>query len=376
MEHYFDRLIRGLGSLGHSVDLVTTRLDENPPNKSDIRFHFLQAATDSKGWDWRQKLRKFYARLLPTPDVILSNSFAAYPLVGAPIPVVTIVHGTGLVNLVSSLRLAAARQGSSVAPVLDILRLLRRPSFLCQKKLLRRSARIITVSSETKNATRKTYNVPPEKIEVVPPPVDTGVFHPAAEVCFAAPSNANPFKIISVGTLSRQKGFEFVLEALARLHRRHPTCFQLKLVGHGPEEKRLRIQARSSSIDPFVTFTGELGECEVAEAYRGSDLFVLPTLREEGFPVVIAEALASGIPVVATRVGGNPSAVRDALDGYLVNAGSTVDLAETIERLAWDPALRRQMSRSARARALADLDIVCVSRKTERLLEAVARDDY
>ncbi|MDA2928787.1 glycosyltransferase family 4 protein [Acidobacteria bacterium AH-259-O06] len=372
MERYFDFVVRGLANLGHSVTLVTTRMDTKPDSDSLIQFRSLPVATGSRGRDWTRELRQSFECLPHSPDIIISNSFAASPLIGFPSPIVPIIHGSGLVDLISSFRLLRVGHESPLTIPKEIVRVVK-DSFSSQRKLMRSCRQIVAVSEQTKKSVSKTYGVPLSKIQVIGGPVDTDQFRPAATVAPVVPTVGRPLRVFSAGTVWRQKGFEFLLEALAILSRSEPSCYQLTIAGQGPEMERLKMRARQLQIDSCVHFAGSLQEREIAKVYRNSDLFVLATLREEGFPLVIAEALASGLPVITTNVGGNPTAVRNGLDGYLVEAGSAGALASAIERLAHDTQLRFQMAQNARERALNELDSKFIGRSIEEILKAAVR---
>ncbi|MBI2822616.1 MAG: glycosyltransferase family 4 protein [Acidobacteria bacterium] len=369
MERYFNAVVTGLAGLGHSVTVITTQMPAGDGG-GPLRLHPLPVPVDSKGKAWRRELRNYFSGPPgAAADVILSNSFAAYPLAGLCGPIVTIAQGSGWVDLISSARLVACGQGSAGALARQILRLASR-AYLNQRRLLHASSHVVAVSAETGASLERVYGIAAGKIDIIPAPVDTSVFYPKEEP--SPPLEASrPLHILSAGTLSRQKGFDCVLEALALLDHRRPGAYRLTVAGQGPEMPRLKAKAGQLGIAGLVLFAGALGEQDLARAFRRSDLFVLATFREEGFPLVIAEALASGVPVITTRVGGNPSAVRDGIDGRLVDAGKPRDLASAIEGLAGDAALCCAMAQNGRKRALSELDTSVVARKTEELLQQV-----
>ncbi|HEY2934922.1 MAG TPA: glycosyltransferase family 4 protein [Acidobacteriota bacterium] len=369
MERYFELILQGLAELGHSIKVLTTQLPF-VESRDGICFHPLPVPRGARGRDWDFALFDFVRSHSERPDVVLSNSFVSHSLTRLSYPIVTIVQGSGLVDLISSLRMLAAGRGSVLLCLKEVGYALRE-SHRDQRRLMQGSARVISVSEQTRNSLHRLYGISSSKIDVLPAPVDTALFHPSS---LAAPhiarSGNNPFRIISAGTLSRQKGFDVLLDAVAILAKRKPDLFRLTVAGRGPEMERLQRRSRHLGIDPLVDFRGGLGPTDVAEIFRQSDAFVLSTFREEGFPLVIAEALASGLPVIATRVGGNPTAVRDGIDGYLVKAGSSAELAARIETLAEQPELRLQMAAAGRARAVAELDKKVVSRRAEEILKS------
>jgi glycosyltransferase involved in cell wall biosynthesis len=123
----------------------------------------------------------------------------------------------------------------------------------------------------------------------------------------------------------------------------------LCMVGDGPDRDRLEQVAHDLGLARSCFFVGY--QPDIAGFYRLFDAFVLPSVNE-GTPVSAIEALATGTPVVANRVGGVPDVVRDGLDGFLVTPGDVEGAASKLALLAGDPALRAKLGESGRARVL------------------------
>jgi len=371
MERYFDWVLRGLVELGHSITVATTRLQHDAGRQDGFGIVGLPVAVGSKGPVWERELRKFFHASGSGADVVLSNSYAAYPLETDLLPIVAILQGSGLVDLISSFRLLAAGRGSATIFLKEVFRLAKAPTYFSQRRLMRGSRCLVAVSEETKESLDSIYGLQSRHIDVIPSPVDTTLFHPAREKKAVPPEASAPFRIFSAGSLNRQKGFHVLLDTLALLDQRKPGCFRLSIAGQGPEMQSLRERCKRLQVETIVEFCGGLDDHALAEQARRHDLFVLATLREEGYPLVISEAMASGLPVVATRVGGNPTAVRDGSDGLLVDIADVGGLAEAIDRLAGNPALRAEMARAARLRAETELDWRVVARRVEDVLVRV-----
>jgi glycosyltransferase involved in cell wall biosynthesis len=158
---------------------------------------------------------------------------------------------------------------------------------------------------------------PRAKIEVVPNVVDTETFTPGGE------RGGSGQRLLNVAALAEKKGHRYLLEALRDL----PDA-TLDIVGDGELRGELERQAAALGVDGRVRFLGERSKREVAESMRGADLFVLPSLAEN-LPVVLIEAQASGLPAVATRVGGVPELVDDSA-GALVPPADPAALAAAI----------------------------------------------
>ncbi|MEP6610063.1 MAG: glycosyltransferase [Burkholderiaceae bacterium] len=150
--------------------------------------------------------------------------------------------------------------------------------------------------------------------------------------------------LISVGTLVERKGFHRVIECLPQLCTTHPTLHLLVVGGAGPEGdigRRLKTMVRALGLDDRVHFLGPVSSDRLKVALSAADVFVLAT-SYEGWANVFLEAMACGLPVVATDVGGNAQVVRDESLGRIVPFGDSVRL-----RVAIDEALRTSWDRAA-----------------------------
>ena len=180
---------------------------------------------------------------------------------------------------------------------------------------------------------------------------DGTVVIPNAVDVAAAPRAAvagEPPRVIAVGRLAAPKDPLTLLRALARV--RHPA--RVTLVGDGPEREAVEAEAHSLGLD--VELAGS--RCDVAELLARADVFVLSS-RSEGAPISILEAMAAGLPVVASDVGGVPELVVDGVTGLLVPPGDPAALAAALERLLADAALRRRLGAAGRERAEERFDV-------------------
>ncbi len=166
----------------------------------------------------------------------------------------------------------------------------------------------------------------------------------------------------SIAGFRPQKDHETLLRAFALLLREHPTP-RLILVGDGPTRVAAEELARRLGLEDRVAFPGSLSD--PAAAYAKMDIFVLST-RFEGQGLVLLEAMARALPVVATDLPVIRETVRDRVDGLLAAPGDPGALAAALARLVREPPLRRALGRSGRARALADFPM---ANWTTRLLD-------
>ena len=198
-----------------------------------------------------------------------------------------------------------------------------------------------------------------EKVHVVHCGVDTRVFRPASVRDEA--SRDRPFTIACVGTLYEVKGQRYLIEA-CRLLLDRGVDFECHFVGDGGDLESLQRQATESGLNGRIRFHGRQTRAAIAERLAGSDVLVAPSVptacgRREGIPVVLMEAMASGLPVVASRISGIPELVEDEVSGLLVPPRDIPALADALEQLARNPGKRQQLGRAGREKVVTEFDI-------------------
>jgi glycosyltransferase involved in cell wall biosynthesis len=155
--------------------------------------------------------------------------------------------------------------------------------------------------------------------------------------------------ILSVGRLSREKGHADLVEALGELRRLDPGLdFKLVFVGEGPERGRVESAGAAAKVSDRIVFAGHASD--VRAFYGLADVLALPS-HSEGSPLVLLEAMAAGVPVVATRVGGVPEMVSDGESALLVEPRDARALAAALGRVLKDGGLARALAAKASARA-------------------------
>jgi glycosyltransferase involved in cell wall biosynthesis len=183
-------------------------------------------------------------------------------------------------------------------------------------------------------------------------PAGSAVIHNAVDVASFRTTNgaAGPARIVGVGRFAYPKDFSTLLAALELVG----AGYRAALVGDGPGLGEVVTALRARGLSDRVELLGARGD--VSDVLARSDVFVLSS-RSEGFPVSILEAMAAGLPVVATDVGGVAEAVVDGETGILVPAGDPEALAAALGRLVADPALRRRLGAAGRTRAFRRFDV-------------------
>lgn len=151
--------------------------------------------------------------------------------------------------------------------------------------------------------------------------------------------DAKAFVVGTAVVLSEQKGVKYLLDAVKLVHAHAPEI-EFVIAGDGPSRRELEDKARTEALGPKVRFIGY--RSDIPAVIGAFDTYVLPSLWE-GLPLALLEALAQGIPIVATSVGGNPEIVESGANGFLVPPADSRALAEQILRVYRDDELRRRV---------------------------------
>ena len=162
-------------------------------------------------------------------------------------------------------------------------------------------------------------------------------------------------ELLCVGRLSSAKAQMLLVQACAAL-RDEGLHFALTVVGDGPDRPRIEQAITRLGLERHIHLTGSLNQEAVRAHFARADIFVLPSLAE-GIPVVLMEAMSSGVPCVSTPVNGIPELIEHDRTGLLATPGDVDSLSAQLRRLILDPKLRRTLAEAAHAKVLADFDL-------------------
>jgi len=198
------------------------------------------------------------------------------------------------------------------------------------------------------------------KVLVIHCGVDTQVFRPRLNGT-QPESPTDPFNILCLGTLHEVKGQTYLIEACRLLHERG-VDFGCNFVGDGPDQDALMGQIAKAGLSECVHLLGRRTRDQVAALLAQADVLVAPSVptqsgRREGIPVVLMEAMGSGVPVIASGISGIPELVEHERSGLLVPPRDTHALAEALRRMHGDAALRRRLGRAGREKVVREFNL-------------------
>lgn len=233
----------------------------------------------------------------------------------------------------------------------------------------RRADRVIANSEFTRGELLK-LGVAPERIELVYPGVDIERFRPGLP-CGDLALPPGRKLILSVGRLSRRKGFDHTIRALARL-RQHGIDADYAIIGIGEDEAYLRRTASECGVAEHVRLLGHVPPADLPRWYNACDVFAMPNRRiggdDEGFGMVFLEAAACGKPVVAGTDGGTGDAVLDGATGLRVDGSSVEAIAGALRRLFEDASLSSRLGEAGRARVVERMSWERVAEGTRQVM--------
>ena len=383
MERVAWALARGLAARGHEVTVVTTAHPDGRSEEIDqgVRIHYLAGSSwprhQRRWWEASYRLLELQHEAVPY-DAILSQSeggraYLARARRRLGLPSVVVLHGSAWGEVRTAGRGARTPRG--------FYRLARLGWRVPQHVAgWRRAAGSVdgwlAVSPGVAAANRRELGIEPGRMAVMPVGTDTGAFHPgarkersAARLRLGLPSSAHVVAVVT--RLEREKGVHVALAAAARLRRGDPEL-RLLIAGAGRHERRLRRTATRLGLDDVCQFLGLVDHDDLPAVLAAADVFVLPSLCAEGRPSAVVEAMAAGLPVVATRSAGTIGLVVDGVTGRLVPRGDARALATAVEEILADGPRRWAMGQRAREEAVRGWQVAAMVDTVEAaLIDAV-----
>ena len=367
MEDHLHTLTEELARRGHEISVITARHPDGIEAETvgNIDWTYIDSGPHWLDPAWSPELGRAVRAHLESRqvDVIHSQASSALPLLRQPFPglppVVLSLHGNYL-SIVQAAATAALREPSprNVARAGLTIARVSRMHFRQGNWRLFRGCEVSVPSHAQVRPSTWSHLLRTNHVHVVRSGVDTQVFR-SRPMDTARQTLGIPLAVpvvLCVGRLDRGKGTDVAITALARLVE-FPTA-RLILVGEGPRRAELADLADKLGLGARVVFTGRLDADEVALHLSACDVFVFPTRLGEAGPLVVAQAMATGTPVVASRIGAVPEMLGpDGEAGFLVRPGRPSEVAEALRRLFSDPSLQERMGVRGRAHALSEMTI-------------------
>lgn len=359
---YVPSVAARLAAGGHSVTVLT--LSDDPAARdaaSPYRVVRLRRQTQ-KLWRWALTIAAV-VKEGRSADVLFVNGLAcesalANLLLRKPL-VLKVVGDLAWERAVASGRVSETFeqfQGARHGAAIEVLKRLR--------SWWTRRANTVVVPSEYLRGCVRGWGVPDERIVVIYNAVEPG----GGERSEPLPLQT-PFKVVVVGRLVPWKRVDAVVDAIRDL-----SCVGLVIVGDGPERGRLESEVERLGMRDRVYFAGATSTARAAALMAACDVFVLGSTYE-GLPHTLLEAMALGLPVVATAVGGVPEVVRNGDDGVLIDF-EPQSLREALARLFADPGLRGRLGRGAQMSVTTRFSMDAMLAQTEQALAAAARREW
>ena len=335
---FIDELAHHLAARGHRVTVVCAMLDGRRDGDSVRPFRVSRVPRDNQ-YRFEIEMRMRLLVTLATHGTIFVNGLEDYLA-----PIVRVLRRRPVVKVVGDYVWERARNRGETVEDIERFQgsVSSRPTWQARRERLRRfleAARGILVPSHYLSKLVQEWGLPASKVTVVPNGGDgsTSDDRLAPEL--------RPVRVLYVGRLTNWKGVETALLACARA-----AGATITIAGDGPEQPMLQHLADQIGLGSRAAFLGRVDRSRVADLYATHDVLVLSSLYE-GMSHTILEAMASGLPVIASDCGGNSELVRDRVEGFLVPPLRPDAIASCLDELLGSTALWSAMSRSARRRA-------------------------
>lgn len=364
MQDHTDDLVRGLVAAGHEVEVITARhpAGVKSAEREGALWHFVDSPSARRrlpmrhpAW-LRMSADAFGSLHVRRPfDLVHSESTSALGLLHRRwhkhVPVVAKFHGNYLSFMRTAVRRIVAgeevrREAKGIVWNTGVHFLTRGNSYGF------RSCEAIVASRAQLDDTVRSHLLRPSRVHVVPNGIDADTFSPGDQSRARAELGLGRGPVfVWLGRMYRGKGIDVAIRALAQAD----VDATLLLVGDGESRLELEELAAKTGLGARVKFAGSQPREHIPVYLRSADALVFPSLLPEAAPLAPLQAMACGIPVLASRIGSIPELVSDpGRNGLLVEPGDVADLASNMVRLGNDERLRARMGAAARDRVLAE----------------------
>jgi glycosyltransferase involved in cell wall biosynthesis len=333
-------IAHALARQGHDVVVVTSAFDKQRgvklelPNLKVVRLDVTRKRVDRS--NYTEMLGFVIAAVIALPRILREHPCEGlvvfFSLPCGPIGWIT--------RLRSGIPYVISLRGGDVPGAEHRVSMLHRLLAPLRRSVLRNALAVVANSS---GLARLSERIDAAPVAVIPNGVDTEFFSPGP----ANPVDSSQVRLLFAGRFQSQKNLFLLLDQFAEAAKRSQISLHLTLIGDGPDRAALHAHATVLGIADRIVWPGWLDKTQLLAAYRQADVFLNPSLYE-GMPNTVLEAMACGLPVIASRIMGNEDLVIDGDTGLLFALSNPTGLSASILTLAESPARRAKMSAHAR----------------------------
>lgn len=368
-------LCEGLAARGHEVVVFSPKreLTTEEETSNNVVYKFVPCSYralfgfsrfDKNNWV-NKSVSSFLEQHDKTPfDIVVGQSSAAVGIIRMKheigVEIISISHGTILGEFKTAVQnLGSFKEMSNL--IMDAGYVLYN-FFGRQREFVLHSDKVIAVSKAVKTALVNETYIPEERVEVIYNGIKPFEFKQKQK------ESEDEVNLIYFGRIDKSKGLQVLLEVLSE-----PEFGNVKftLIGEGNYLVALKNLSNKLELNDKVAFLGKLTHDQTIEKISGYDIFVLPSLRVEGFPMTVVEAMFAGLPTVVSNIGGLPEAVEEGKTGFIVPPEDKGLLKDRLLKLVMDSKLREQFGRDARKNAEKEFSLDVMLDKYEKVIKEV-----
>ncbi len=380
MQTYQKLLSEALIRRGHRLTVISTRHPEGKEHEmlNGLKLHYLRDTTfGSKRKGWRTACLRKYIELdrINNFDIIYSISVIIPKrlfevAVEQRTSIILSSHGTGTMMLSSEIKQTISQRKGFKNLTKTVLLFIY--YYFIRELSVRKYDAIITVSDEVAKSTLKWYFVDKNKVYTVYNGVETDIFRPDQKQrkhTREALAILNEEKVLLFFSLvTKQKGLHLLIKALPTILKNN-KCVKLLIVGEGEYLDEARLLVKQSGLGNYAFFTGHIPRKEASHYINASDIFIMPTLRQEGLPFSLLEAMACQKPIIASRIGGIPSVIDDGVNGLLIPPGNIEELVDKLLLLIENGDFANKLANNARKKIIQKFSLEEMIERTIKVFE-------
>ncbi|MDW7775550.1 MAG: glycosyltransferase family 4 protein [Methanosarcinales archaeon] len=367
IEVHVQQLVSGIIRKGHEITIITTKHPE------DVKYEELDGLNIFYAGNYPLKCNSDYYKesielfneINKTSqfDIVHTQDYAGYGYYkkyDQKIPSVVTAHGTPLNMLKSISRVKNPKSFPQVPHWVKY-------HLFVSPVIFRKSNKIISVSDELCNDIIFQYNISKSKITTVFHGIDTELFKPKLSNVKTEIDIKNEKLILFVGGLQKLKGVHLLIESLPQILTRIDA--KLVIIGDGPYLNNLKKTVNRINVRNKVIFIEKVSNQALPDYYNAADIVVIPSIVIESAGLVVLESMSTGRPVIASKIGGIPSAIEHLKDGILVEPGNTRELSERIFELLQNKELAENLGRAGRNKVIEKFSLDRMIEQTLRIYE-------